>query len=84
MKIHIENTVCQWNSETADILVKFCNLILLSEDTQELKTALKCNPNRVLFEKNFLYGFGAHHFWASQRKPFTGEPMDNRLLIVEL
>ena len=71
MKVQIENLICEWESEaTAELFVRFCNLILLQ--------------SRSVFEKNFIWGFGAHHFWVNQRKPYTGEPMEKRLLIVEL
>jgi len=47
MKVQIENLICEWESEaTAEVFVRFCNLILLQR--------------------------------------YNGEPMEKRLLIVEL
>ena len=85
MKVQIENLICEWESEaTAEVFVRFCNLILLQSDHHDLERALKFSPYRSVFEKNFVWGFGAHHFWVNQRKPYNGEPMEKRLLIVEL
>ena len=68
MKVQIENLICEWESEA----------------TADLERALKFSPYRSVFERNYIWGFGAHHFWLNQRKPYTGEPMEKRLLIVEL
>ncbi len=85
MKVQIENLICEWESEsTAEVFVRFCNLILLQRDRHDLERALKFSPYRSVFEKNFIWGFGAHHFWVNQRKPYSGAPMEKRLLIVEL
>lgn len=85
MKVHIENLICEWESEsTTEVFVRFCNLILLQRDRHDLERALKFSPYCSVFEKNFIWGFGAHHFWVNQRKPYSGEPMEKRLLIVEL
>ena len=85
MKVHIENLICEWESEsTTEVFVRFCNLILLQRDRHDLERALKFSPYCSVFEKNFIWGFGAHHFWVNQRKPYSGDPMEKRLLIVEL
>ena len=85
MKVQIENLICEWESEsTTEVFVRFCNLILLQRDRHDLERALNFSPYRSVFEKNFIWGFGAHHFWVNQRKPYSGEPMEKRLLIVEL
>ena len=85
MKVQIENLICEWESEsTAEVFVRFCNLILLQRDRHDLERALKFSPYGSVFEKNFIWGFGAHHFWVNQRKPYSGDPMEKRLLIVEL
>ncbi|MBP3775473.1 MAG: hypothetical protein J6I37_00640 [Prevotella sp.] len=85
MKVQIENLICEWESEsTTEVFVRFCNLILLQRDRHDLERALKFSPYRSVFEKNFIWEFGAHHFWVNQRKPYSGEPMEKRLLIVEL
>jgi hypothetical protein len=85
MKVQIENLICEWESEsTAEVFVRFCNLILLQSDRHDLERALNFSPYRSVFEKNFIWGFGAHHFWVNQRKPYSGDPMEKRLLIVEL
>lgn len=84
MKVQIENLICEWDETTADVFVRFCNFLLLQKNRQELELALKFSPYRTLYEKNFIWGYGSHHFWVNQRKPYNGEPMEKRLLIVEL
>ena len=42
MKVQIENLICEWESEaTAEVFVRFCNLILLQGDRHDLERALK-------------------------------------------
>ena len=85
MKVQIENLICEWESEaTAEVFVRFCNLILLQRDRHDLERALKFSPYRSVFEKNFIGGFGAHHFWVNKSKQYSGAAMEKRLIIVEL
>ena len=56
MKVQIENLICEWESEaTAEVFVRFCNLILLQRDRHDLERALKFSPYRSVFEKNFIW-----------------------------
>ncbi len=83
MTIQIENQVHEWNSETAGIFVKPCNLLTFADNRKEQESALSNTPFKEDFKKNFLWGYGARHFWVVQRCPCNGDLSGKRLMIVE-
>ena len=40
MTIKIESIICEWDSDTAAIIVKFINLLMLNKTRRELEIAL--------------------------------------------
>ena len=75
MKVQIESIVCEWDSDTAAVIVKFINLIMLNKTRRELE--------KSLYQKHLLWGFGKGHMWCNQKNPYNGQVMERRLLIVE-
>lgn len=83
MNVQIETQIHEWDSDTAGIFLKLCNLLTFVKNREELETALKHTPFRERFNRNFLWGYGANHFWIVQRCPYNGTYSGNRLVIVE-
>ena len=83
MQIRIESTICQWNNETADVIVRFINLLTLAKTRRELEQALDFTPFKELYKKHLQWGWGGHHLWVKQVCPYNGSVAENRLLIVE-
>ena len=83
MQVRIESTICQWNNETADVIVRFINLLTLAKTRRELEQALDFTPFKELYKKHLQWGWGGHHLWVKQVCPYNGSVAENRLLIVE-
>ena len=83
MKVEIESIVCNWANEVPHILVRVINAITLSNNKEELRTAIKHIAEETELDKFFVYGYGKHHFWLTHRKLSNGEPMEHRLLIAK-
>ena len=93
MKVEIESIVCNWadelkiggqrESQIPYILVRVINAITLSDNKEELRTAIGKIAEETELDKFFAYGYGAHHFWLTHRKLSNGEPKEYRLLKVE-
>ena len=92
MKIEIESIVCNFSSKTLNnpwadeipfILVRVINAITLSDNKEELRTAIGKIAEETELDKFFAYGYGAHHFWLTHRKLSNGEPKEYRLLKAE-
>lgn len=64
MKAEIESIVCNWADEIPHILIRVINAITLSANEEELRTAVKRIAEETELDKFFVYGYGAHHFWA--------------------
>ena len=84
MSIEIESQVILWEFDTSDLFVYLLNLINLCNNRQELERVQKYHSRRPEFERNFIWGFGARHFWLKQRNPSNGKPVEERLLLVIL
>jgi len=84
MKVKIESTICQWDNETADVIIRFINMLTLAKTRRELEQALDYTPFKELFKKHLLWGWGSYHLWVKQVCPSNGSVAENRLLIVEL
>ena len=83
MKVQIESVICEWDSDTAAVIVKFINLLVLAKTRRELETALDFTPFKSLYQKHLLWGFVKGHMWCNQKSPYNGQVMERRLLIVE-
>ena len=83
MTIKIESIICEWDSDTAAVIVKFINLVMFAKTRRELETALDFTPFKSLYQKHLRWGFGKSHLWANQVNPYNGQVMEKRLLIVE-
>ena len=83
MQIRIESTICQWNNETADVIIRFINMLTLAKTRKELEQALDFTPFKELYKKHLQWGWGGHHLWVKQVCPYNGSVTENRLLIVE-
>ena len=83
MKTEIENVIFNWSDEIPPILVRVINAITLSDNEEELRTAIGKIAEETELDKFFAYGYGAHHFWLTHRKLSNGEPKEYRLLKVE-
>ena len=83
MKTEIENVIFNWSDEIPPILVRVINAITLSDNKEELRSAINQIAEETELDKFFAYGYGAHHFWLKHRKLSNGEPKEYRLLKVE-
>ena len=83
MKTEIENIIYNYTDEIPHILIRVINAITLSDNEEELRTAIGKIAEESELVKFFAYGYGAHHFWLKHRKLSNGEPKEYRLLKVE-
>lgn len=83
MKTEIENIIINWADEIPHILIRVINAITLSDNEEELRTAISKIAEEAELDKFFAYVYGAHHFWLTHRKLSNGEPREYRLLKVE-
>ena len=83
MKTEIENIIYNYTDEIPHILIRVINAITLSDNEEELRTAIGKIAEETELDKVFAYGYGAHHFWLTHRKLSNGEPKEYRLLKVE-
>lgn len=83
MTVKIESIICEWDSDTAAVIVKFINLLMLNKTRRELEIAIDFTPFKSLYQKHLLWGFGKGHMWCNQKNPYNGQVMERRLLIVE-
>ena len=93
MKTEIENIIYnyadelkiggQGESQILHILIRVINALTLSDNKEELRTAINKIAEETELDKFFAYGYGTHHFWFKHRKLSNGEPKEYRLLKVE-
>ena len=83
MKTEIENIIYNWADEMLNILIRVINAITLSDNKEELRTAIGKIAEETELDNFFVYGYVAHHFWLTHRKLSNGEPKEYRLLKVE-
>ena len=93
MKTEIENIIYNYTdelkiggqseSQIPHILIRVINAITLSDNKEELRSAINKIAEETELDKFFAYGYGAHHFWLVHRKLSNGEPKEYRLLKVE-
>ena len=83
MKTEIENIIYNYANEIPHIFIRVINAITLSDNKEELRSAINKIAKETELDKFFVYGYGAHHFWLTHRRLSNGEPMEHRLLIAE-
>lgn len=83
MKTEIENIIYNYADEIPHILIRIINAITLSDNKEELRSAINKIAKETELDKFFVYGYRAHHFWLTHRRLSNGEPMEHRLLIAE-
>ena len=83
MKTEIENVIYNWTDEIPHILIRVINAITLSDNKEELRSAINKIAKETELDKFFVYGYRARHFWLTHRRLSNGEPMEHRLLIAE-
>ena len=83
MKTEIENIIYNWTDEIPNILIRVINAITLSDNKEELRTAIGKIAEETALDKFCAYGYGKYHFWLTHRRLSNGEPMERRLLKVE-
>ena len=44
MKVTLESTICEWDSDTAAVIIKFMNLLMLAKTRRELEVSLDFTP----------------------------------------
>ena len=81
MKTEIENIIYNYTDKIPHILIRVINAITLSDNKEELRSAINKIAEKTELDKFFAYG--AHHFWLKHRKLSNGEPKEYRLLKVE-
>ena len=82
MKTEIENIIYNWADEIPHILIRVINAITLSDNKEELRSAINTIAEETELDKFFAYGYGAHHFGLTHRRISNGEPKEYRLLKV--
>ena len=83
MKTEIENIIYNYADEISHILIRVINAITLSDNKEELRSAINTIAEETELDEFFAYGYGAHHFWLTHRRISNGEPKEYRLLKVE-
>ena len=68
MKTEIENIIYNWADEIPHILIRVINAITLSDNKEELRSAINKIAEETELDKFFAYGYGAHHFWLYHKK----------------
>ena len=86
MKTEIENIIYNYadelkiggqsESQIPHILIRVINAITLSDNKEELMSAINKIAEETELNKFFTYGYGAHHFWLKHRKLSNGEPKE--------
>ena len=83
MKTEIENIIYNYADEIPHILIRVINAITLSDNKEELRSAINKIAEETELDKFSAYSYGAHHFWRTHRTLSNGEPKEYRLLKVE-
>ena len=68
MKTEIENIIYNYADEIPHILIRVINAITLSDNKEELRSAINKIAEETELDKFFAYGYGTHHFWLYHNK----------------
>lgn len=84
MNVTFEHTTVVYDDKIADVLVGFVNHILIAYNGENLRRLVADYAEKSALDQYFVYGFGSHHFWLSQKKITDPEKVFNyRILIVK-
>ena len=83
MKTEIENIIYNYADEIPHILIKVIIAITLSDNKEELSSAINKIAEETELDNFFVYGYGANHFWLKHRNLSNGKPKEYRLIKVE-
>ncbi len=84
MNVIFEHTTIIYDNDIAEILIGFVNHILIAYDEDTLRRLVADYAEKSTLDRYFVYGFGSHHFWLSQKKITDPEKVFNyRILIVK-
>lgn len=61
MKTEIENIIINWADEIPHILIRVINAITLSDNKEELRSAINKIAEETELDKFFAYGYGMAH-----------------------
>ncbi len=84
MNVTFEHTTVIYDNDIAEVLIGFVNHILIAYDEDTLRRLVADYAGKSALDRYFVYGFGKHHFWLSQKKVTDSEKVFNyRILIVK-
>lgn len=84
MNVAFEHTTVVYDDKIAEVLVGFVNHILIAYNEETLRRLVADYAEKSALDQYFVYGFGSHHFWLSQKKITDPEKVFNyRILIVK-
>lgn len=84
MKVTFEHQAIIFDDKIAEIIIEFVNHILIAYNEETLRRLVADYAEKSALDQYFVYGFGSHHFWLSQKKITDPEKVFNyRILIVE-
>ena len=84
MNVTFEHTTVIYDNDIAEVLIGFVNQILIAYDEDTLRRLVADYAEKSALDRYFVYGFGKHHFWLSQKKVTDSEKVFNyRILIVK-
>ena len=77
MKTEIENIIYNYADEIPHILIRVINAITLSDNKEELRSAINKIPKETELDKFFAYGYGAHIIFGSHTAEYPMESQRN-------
>lgn len=84
MNVTFEHTTVIYDNDITEVLIGFVNHILIAYDEDTLRRLVADYAEKSALDRYFVYGFGKHHFWLSQKKVTDSEKVFNyRILIVK-
>ena len=84
MNVTFEHPTIIFDDRIAEIIIEFVNHILYADSEETLRQIVADFADKYDLDRYFVYGFGSHHFWLSQKKITDPEKVFNyRILIVE-
>lgn len=84
MNVTFEHTTVVYDDKIAEVLIGLVNHILFADSEESLRRIISGYAEQSALDRYFVYGFGKHHFWLSQKKISNSEKVFNhRILIVK-
>lgn len=84
MNVTFEHTTVVYDDKIAEVLIGLVNHILMAHNEETLRRLVADYAERTDLDRYFVYGYGKHHFWLTQRRISDPEKVFNyRILIVK-